>query len=87
MIPNSRAIWILFGLFLSGLCLWLFLRDTNWEELSLALRKADYVYVLPAVLVTFLTYLVRGIRWELLILPIKKVSFMNAFSAISIGFI
>ncbi|HHT9134513.1 MAG TPA: lysylphosphatidylglycerol synthase transmembrane domain-containing protein [Candidatus Avalokitesvara rifleensis] len=86
MIPNSRAIWILFGLFLSGLCLWLFLRDTNWEELSLALRKADYVYVLPAVLVTLLTYLVRGIRWELLVLPIKKVSFMNVLSAISIGF-
>ncbi|MFQ5956333.1 MAG: lysylphosphatidylglycerol synthase transmembrane domain-containing protein [Candidatus Brocadiales bacterium] len=86
MILSSKGFWILFGLFISGLCLWLFLKDIEWEKLSLALKEANYIYVIPSVMVVFLTYLVRVTRWELLILPIKKVSFMNVFSATAIGF-
>ncbi|MFQ5863444.1 MAG: lysylphosphatidylglycerol synthase transmembrane domain-containing protein [Candidatus Brocadiales bacterium] len=86
MTPSTKGLWILSGLFISGLCLWLFLRDIEWEELSLALQEANYIYVLPAVAIIFLTYLVRVTRWELLVLPIKKVSFINVFSATAIGF-
>lgn len=83
---TSKGLWILSGLSISGVCLWLFLRDIEWDKLFLAMKGADYIYVLPAVLVAFSTYLVRVTRWELLVLPIKKVSFTNVFSATAIGF-
>lgn len=86
MKPTSKGFWILISLSISGLCLWLFLKDIDWDELFMAFKGADYIYVIPAVLVACSTYLVRVTRWELLVLPIKKVSFMNVFSATAIGF-
>ncbi|MCQ4575070.1 MAG: flippase-like domain-containing protein [Candidatus Brocadiales bacterium] len=86
MTVSKKGLWILVGLFISGICLWLFLKEIDWEELSRALHEANYIYVIPVVLLTVLTYLVRTARWELLILPLKKVSFTNVFSAITIGF-
>ena len=86
MTVSTKGLWILVGLFISGICLWLFLKDIDWEELSRALHEANYIYVIPVVLITVLTYIVRSVRWEILILPLKKVSFANVFSAITIGF-
>ncbi|MEE9584715.1 MAG: lysylphosphatidylglycerol synthase transmembrane domain-containing protein [Candidatus Brocadiales bacterium] len=86
MTLNTRNLSVLVGLLISCFCLWLFLRGINWEELTRALHEANYIYVVPAVLITLVTYVVRTARWELLILPIKKVSFMNVFSAMTIGF-
>lgn len=83
---SSRGVWVLVGLLISSVFLWLFLREIDWGELYVALQQANYVYVIPAVLITLLTYVVRAARWELLVLPIKKVSFMNVLSATSIGF-
>ncbi len=82
---NAKNISILLGLLISGVFLWLFLRDIEWDKLYLALQGAQYVYVIPALLINLLTYLVRTARWELLVLPIKKVSFTNVLSAITIG--
>ncbi|MEE9201476.1 MAG: lysylphosphatidylglycerol synthase transmembrane domain-containing protein [Candidatus Brocadiales bacterium] len=85
MTLNAKSLSVLVGLLISCFCLWLFLRGINWEELSRALHEANYIYVVPAILLSLVGYLIRSARWEILILPIKKVSFMNVLSAMSIG--
>lgn len=52
----------------------------------MALREAKYFYVLPCLLGFVLAYVLRVIRWRSLISEIKDVSFLNVFSATSIGF-
>ncbi|MGR3296279.1 MAG: lysylphosphatidylglycerol synthase transmembrane domain-containing protein [Candidatus Bathyanammoxibius sp.] len=85
MKTNVKQISLLLGLCISAVFLWLFLREIEWDELYSALQRADYIYVIPAVLITLVTYLIRTARWELLVLPIKKVSFPNVLSATTIG--
>ncbi|MHC4197334.1 MAG: lysylphosphatidylglycerol synthase transmembrane domain-containing protein [Planctomycetota bacterium] len=82
---NAKNISVLLGLCISAVFLWLFLSEIEWDKLYIALEEADYIYVIPAVLITVVTYMIRTVRWELLVLPIKKVSFPNVLSATTIG--
>lgn len=83
---TKHGLWVLSGLIISGLCLWLFLRGIEWGKLSMALSGANYFYVLPCLGGLMATYLLRALRWGSLISPVKRISFGNLFSAMSIGF-
>ena len=74
MKTNVKKISLLLGLCISAVFLWLFLREIEWDKLYSALQKADYIYVIPAVLITVVSYLIRTARWELLVLPIKSLN-------------
>ncbi len=83
---NRQRIIIILGILISAICTWLFARKIEWYQLGKAFREANYIYLLPAIAVVLLSYVVRAIRWQILMQPIKKVSFMSLFSATSIGF-
>jgi uncharacterized protein (TIRG00374 family) len=83
---TGKTIWVGFGFLLSGVCLWLFLRNIEWGRVETALREANYFYVLPSLVWFTLTYVLRAVRWQSLISEVKQVSFLNVFSATSIGF-
>jgi len=83
---NKKNILLISGIIISIICTWLFARKIEWDHLSKALREANYVYVLPAIIIIFASHYVRAIRWSSLITPIKKVSILNLFSATMIGF-
>ncbi|MFN3466839.1 MAG: lysylphosphatidylglycerol synthase transmembrane domain-containing protein [Candidatus Brocadiales bacterium] len=83
---TGKSVWVGFGFLVSGICLWLFLRNIDWARVGMALREAKYFYVLPGVLVFFLVYVLRVLRWRSLVSEVKRVSFVNIFSATAIGF-
>lgn len=83
---NKRNILLIAGILISLFCTWLFARKIEWSHLSEALRDANYIYVIPAVLITFISFYLRAIRWSELLRPIKKVSLLNIFSITMIGF-
>ncbi|MDO8283051.1 MAG: lysylphosphatidylglycerol synthase transmembrane domain-containing protein [Thermodesulfovibrionia bacterium] len=56
--------------------------STLLEELS----KANYLYLIPAVILIMITYLFRAMRWHYLLRPIKDVPVKNIFSPLFIGF-
>ena len=83
---TGKLVWVGFGFLVSGICLWLFLRNIEWDRVGMALREAKYFYVLPGILVFFLVYVLRVLRWRSLVSEVKRVSFLNIFSATAIGF-
>lgn len=72
----------LFALFL----LWFFGRNLNWQEVSDSLRKANALYIILAVLIICLGYLLRAFRWKVLLAPITESSLKELFATTTVGF-
>lgn len=83
---DKKTIVFLFGIIISAVCSWLFIRKVEWSSLNRAFTEAKYIYVLPTIVIIFVSYYVRAIRWAWLIAPVKKVSLLNLFSVTIIGF-
>ncbi len=75
----------LLGTLISAAFLVLAFRKANLHEIKLALAQADYVFLIPAVLLALLSVLVRAIRWRFLLLPVKRIGILSLFSATVIG--
>jgi glycosyltransferase 2 family protein len=83
---DKKKIVFISGILISIICSWLFARKIEWVHLKEAFREANYIYIIPTIIVIFLSHYLRAVRWSRLIAPIKKVSILNLFSATMIGF-
>jgi len=83
---DKKKILFIAGILISIICSWLFARKIEWSQLSVALKDAEYVYIIPTIILIFVNHYFRAVRWSVLIAPIKKVSVLNLFSATMIGF-
>lgn len=68
------------------LILWFFGRSLNWQEVGDNLRKANAFYIIAAVLVICLGYLLRAFRWRVLLEPITEASLKELFATTTVGF-
>ena len=76
-------LWI--GIAISLVCLILALAGIEWEQVGVALRRADWRYLVPAA-ASLLAYLVaRSIRWRILLGP--EVSLAEAFAVTNVGYL
>lgn len=66
--------------------LWFFGRNLNWQEVADSLRKANGFYILAAVSVICLGYLLRALRWRVLLEPITETSLKELFATTTVGF-
>ena len=80
----DKKLWIGFGISIFFL-VFLF-RKIDFGKLVAALGEMDYRYLLPAVLLTFISYYFRAVRWKYLLLPMKKTVMRNLFPATVIGY-
>jgi len=76
--------WV--GIMLSALFLFLAVRKVDFQELSVALRSAEYIYLLPAAVLSIVSLGVRAFRWRYLLNHIRPIGFSSLFSATMIGF-
>jgi len=74
------------GVAVSGICLYLALRGTDWARVGQAFEHARIEWVLASVLATLASFWVRTERWRVLLRPVGAIPFMPAFSATAIGF-
>ncbi len=74
------------GLAVSAVFLFLAFRKTDFGELFHHLARANYLYLIPASLLTVAALWVRAVRWGLLLHPLKSIDANTLFSATSIGF-
>jgi len=74
------------GIAISLIFLYLALRNVSYRNLVISLQKADYLYLIPAILLALLTMWLRAIRWRYLLEPIKRIKNHSLFSAVMIGF-
>ncbi len=80
---RSWRFWL--GITLSLVCLWLALRAVPFGDFMSVLQKANYLWLVPAVLIQFLAVWGRAVRWSALL--DKKGIVKTAFWAQSIGFL
>ena len=83
---DKKKILFIAGILISIICSWLFARKIEWSQLSVALKDAKYIYIIPTIILIFVSHYLRAVRWSALIAPIKRVSVLNLFSATMIGF-
>jgi uncharacterized membrane protein YbhN (UPF0104 family) len=83
---DKRKVLFIAGILVSIVCSWLFARKIEWPSLIVALREANYVYIIPTIIIIFISHYLRAFRWMEFIIPIKRVPVLNLFSACMIGF-
>jgi len=77
---------IYLGLVVSAVFLYLAVRKIDLDGMLRALAAANYWYLIPAVLLTMLGFVIRSVRWRLLLGPVKRIGIHPLFSATMIGF-
>ena len=65
---------------------WFFGRNLDWSEVSVSLQKAQASYLIAAVLIICLGYLLRAMRWKVLLEPITASSLKELFATTTVGF-
>jgi uncharacterized protein (TIRG00374 family) len=71
----------------AGLALAWFGWNMDWAEASAAIRRANWPMIALAVIIVWLTYLIRAFRWKTLLAPLApRASLREAFAATTVGF-
>jgi len=76
--------WI--GIILLILAFYYLFHNTDKDQLWTAVTQFHFIWLLPALLIYMLGYVIRGFRWVVLLSPIKKCSFQSLFPTLMIGF-
>jgi len=74
------------GLLLSAIALYVTFENIPLLELVRYLRTVNYWWVIPAVAIALMSFLIRVVRWQLLLNPVKKTGFWSAYHPLMIGF-
>lgn len=82
----SKKIRIAIGFALTGMFLYLAIRNVEWHAVGDALASANYLYIIPASLFTLSGYLFRTLRWGKILEPTKSISLPSLFSTLIVGF-
>jgi glycosyltransferase 2 family protein len=77
-------LWL--GVLISILFIWLALRGLHLGDFWDAVRKANYIWLLPGIGVYFIGVWVRAWRWHYLLGPIKKIPTKTMFPITTIGY-
>ena len=87
MSANKKIILSLIaGLIFSGIALYVTFKNIPLQDLVGYLKIINYWWVIPAVAVGLMSFLIRVIRWQLLLSPVKETGFWSAFHPLMIGF-
>jgi uncharacterized protein (TIRG00374 family) len=82
----KRSLQLLVGLVISGVCVWVSMRDVHVAEVWAALRRASPVGFISAMLLTLAGFWIRAVRWRSLIASPRRIGTQRLFSATMIGF-
>jgi uncharacterized protein (TIRG00374 family) len=81
---KSRRFWI--GLGISLIFLFLFFYRTDFSEMGKELGKANYLFLLPGILIYLVGVFFRSVRWQYLLKPLGSFSSLRLFPLVVIGF-
>jgi len=83
---RSKRVHLFIGLIIIALSLFFAFRGVSVKELTDALMKADYFYLMPAIVIVIISYYLRALRWRFLVCTVKEVKTGDLFSPLMIGF-
>ncbi len=74
------------GIFISAVFIYLAMRGLELERVWQAMRSAQYLWLIPGVLVYFIGVWARAWRWHYLLRPLKKIPTPVMFPIVTIGY-
>lgn len=77
-------LWV--GLLISGLFLWWALSGLHLAEVGKQVQTANYIWLLPGVLVYFVAVWARTWRWDYMLRPLKHIPLRRLFPVVVIGY-
>ena len=88
---TGRGLFSILSILVAGLLIWLTLRGVDFSEFTSDLRNARYWWIIPVILITLLSHLVRAWRWRELLAglqtsPAQRIPLFDAFAALMIGY-
>ncbi len=83
---KNMTISFIGGVLLSAGALYFAFKNVPIAELLKYLVSINYFWVLPAVLVAVLSFMLRAVRWQIILESTRKISFWRAFHPLMIGF-
>ena len=81
-----NTLTVVLGLAVAMVASYFAVKDINFDKLGTALAGAQYIYVIPGLIVVYAGYAARAWRWQLMIAPLKPVPFRRVFPLLVIGF-
>lgn len=82
-ITNWR-LWL--GVGVSGIFLLFLIWTIDLEDMATALAGANYLYIVPAVVIYFIGIYFRAFRWRYILSPLRKISVMRLYPVVVIGY-
>jgi glycosyltransferase 2 family protein len=76
--------WV--GLVISIIFLWVALRSLNLDDFWVAIKEANYWWILPGIAIYFVAVWARAWRWHYLLKPIKVIKTWSMFPITCIGY-
>ncbi|MBI5740548.1 MAG: flippase-like domain-containing protein [Nitrospirae bacterium] len=84
---SKKHLHLFIGLVIIALSMYYAFRGVKLSELSDALMSVRYIYLVPAVILVVLSYLLRAMRWRYLVRPVKKdIKTSALFSPLMVGY-
>lgn len=78
---------LLVGLVITVAALYLTFRNVSLSELIVSLRQIKYFYLIPAMFLIYLTFLLRAYRWKFLVSSVKETTAWRLMPPVCIGFL
>lgn len=77
-------VWL--GLLISALFIWLALRGLKLGYVWAYMHSANYVWIIPGILVYFMAVWARTWRWDYMLRPFKHIPLVRLFPVVVIGY-
>jgi uncharacterized protein (TIRG00374 family) len=85
-IKQKKALYVILGLAISVILLWVLLRNIDFAKLVEILRAANYYWLIPNIVLVMFAMYQRAYRWRFMLVPIKQVAFSKLLAATCVGF-
>lgn len=82
----KKARQLLIGLAMAVGALYYTLRNISLDELIASFKEVELIYILPALGIILLTFVVRAYRWQILLRPFKQIPVKDIYAPLMIGF-
>jgi glycosyltransferase 2 family protein len=83
-LKKARQLFI--GLAIAIGALYYTLRNISLDELIASFKEVELIYVLPALVLILLTFVIRAYRWQILLRPFKQIPVNDIYAPLMIGF-
>ena len=86
MTTRNRRLAIILGWLVSLVFLYFMFRKIDLAELWRTLQTANYLWVIPNILIVMFTMFYRAFRWQIMLDPIKRIGLHDLFASTMVGF-